>query len=47
MYFHSTIRAVPGGAALGSGFKEIVGVIAALTPRDFYKSMATHADHRI
>ena len=34
-------------AALGFGFEEIVGVVAALTPRDFYKSMTTHADHRI
>lgn len=32
---------------MGFGFEEIVGVIAALTPRDFYKSMTTHADHRI
>jgi len=22
-------------------------VVAALTPKDFYKSMTTHADHRI
>ena len=25
----------------------VVGVIRALTPRDFHKSMTTHADHRI
>jgi motility quorum-sensing regulator/GCU-specific mRNA interferase toxin len=24
-----------------------VGVVAALTPRDFYKSMTTHADRRV
>jgi motility quorum-sensing regulator/GCU-specific mRNA interferase toxin len=42
-----TISALAGGAALGFGFEEIVGVVAALTPRDFYKSMTTHADHRI
>ena len=41
------ISALAGGAALGFGFEEIVGVVAALTPRDFYKSMTTHADHRI
>ena len=29
------------------GFEEIIGVVTALTPRDFYKSMTTHADHRI
>ena len=27
--------------------KEIVGVVAALTPKDFYKSMTPHADHRV
>jgi motility quorum-sensing regulator/GCU-specific mRNA interferase toxin len=36
-----------GGAALGFGFEEIIGVVAALTLRDFYKSMTTQADHRI
>jgi len=41
----TTISALAGGAALGFGFEEIVGVVAALTPRDFYKSMTTHADH--
>ena len=35
------------GAALEFGFEEIVGVVAALTQCDFYKSMTTHADHRI
>ena len=43
----TTVSALAGGAALGFGFEEIVGVVAALTPRDFYKSMTTHADHRI
>ncbi len=32
---------------MGFGFEEIIGVVAALTPRDFYKSMTTHADHRV
>ena len=41
------ISALAGGAALGFGFEEIVGVVAALTSRDFYKSMTTHADHRV
>jgi len=40
------ISALAGGAALGFGFEEIVGVVAALTLKDFYKSMTTHADHR-
>jgi motility quorum-sensing regulator / GCU-specific mRNA interferase toxin len=43
----TTVSALAGGAVLGFGFEEIIGVVAALTPRDFYKSMTTHADHRI
>ena len=43
----TTVSALAGGADLGFGFEEIIGVVAALTPRDFYKSMTTHADHRI
>ena len=43
----TTVSALAGGAALGFGFEGIIGVVAALTPRDFYKSMTTHADHRI
>jgi motility quorum-sensing regulator/GCU-specific mRNA interferase toxin len=43
----TTISAIAGGAALGFGFEEIVGVVAALTPKDFYKSMTTHADYRV
>jgi motility quorum-sensing regulator / GCU-specific mRNA interferase toxin len=43
----ATISALAGAAALGLGFEEVVGVVAALTPKDFYKSMTTHADHRI
>jgi motility quorum-sensing regulator/GCU-specific mRNA interferase toxin len=43
----ATVSALAGGAALGFGFAEIVAVVAALTPRDFYKSMTTYADHRI
>lgn len=41
------MSALTGGAALGFDFKGIVGVVKALTPRDYYKSMTTHADHRI
>ena len=43
----ATFSALAGGAALGFGFEEIVGVVAALTAKDFYKSMTTHADHRV
>jgi len=43
----ATVSALAGGAALGFSFEEIVAVVVALTMRDFYKSMTTHADHRI
>ena len=33
--------------ALGLNFEGMVSVVKALTPQDFYKSMTTHADHRI
>lgn len=43
----STLSALAGGAALGFDFDGIVGVVMALTPADFFKSMTTHADHSI
>ena len=43
----ATMSALAGGAALGFGFDGIVEVVMALAPTDFYKSMTTHADHRI
>ena len=43
----STQSALVGAAAMGFNFEEIVAVIMALTPKDFYKSMTTHADHQI
>ena len=43
----ATMSALAGGAALGFGFDGIVDVLMALAPADFYKSMTTHADHRI
>ena len=43
----STGSALAGGAALGLDFEGIVGVVITLVPSDFYKSMVTHADHRI
>jgi len=43
----TTVSAIAGGSALGFGFEGILGVVAALTPRDFYKSMTAHADHRV
>jgi motility quorum-sensing regulator/GCU-specific mRNA interferase toxin len=43
----ATVSALAGGAALGFDFEAIVGVVMALTSNDFYKSMTTHADHKI
>ncbi|MHB8223210.1 MAG: type II toxin-antitoxin system MqsR family toxin [Desulfurivibrionaceae bacterium] len=43
----STMSALAGGAALGFDFEGIVSIVMALAPADFYKSMTTHADHRI
>ena len=43
----TTVSALAGGAALGFGFEEIIGVVAALTQGDFYKSMTAHADRRV
>ncbi len=42
-----TLSALAGGAALGFDAAAIYGVVMTLTPKDFYKSMTTHADHRI
>lgn len=43
----STKSALTGAAALGFDFEGIVAIVMALTPADFYKSMTTHADHRV
>ena len=43
----ATVSALVGGAALGFDFQGIIGVVVALTTADFYKSMTTHADHRV
>lgn len=43
----TTMSARAGAAAMGFGVDEIVEVVMALTAKDFYKSMTTHADHTI
>ena len=43
----ATKAAREGGAALGFDFDGMLAVILALTTADFYKSMTTHADHRV
>lgn len=43
-----TIKAAREGAvALGFDFEGMLAIVLALTPGDFYKSMTTHADHRV
>ena len=41
-----TITALRGGLELGVTEPEMRQVVRALSRRDFYKSMTTHADHR-
>lgn len=43
----STGSALVGGAAFGFDFEGIVGVVMALAPADFYKSMTTHDNHKV
>ncbi|KQR76647.1 hypothetical protein ASG35_16620 [Burkholderia sp. Leaf177] len=43
----STASALGGAAALGFDFDEMMRVVKALMPSDFYKSMTTYADHRV
>ena len=32
---------------LGFVFSDMLSIVLALTPADFYKSMTTHADHKV
>ncbi|MCQ8128126.1 type II toxin-antitoxin system MqsR family toxin [Methylomonas rivi] len=43
----TTKSAREGAAALGFDFDGMLAVIQGLTPTDFYKSMTTHADHKV
>ena len=42
-----TKSAEVGAAALGLGYLDMLAVVMALTPTDFFKSMTTYADHKI
>lgn len=42
-----TMTAVAGGAAMGFATEEILDVVSSLKTRDLYKSMTSHADHRV
>ena len=43
----TTRAAREGGVALGFDFDGMLAVVMELTKADFYKSMTTHADHRV
>lgn len=43
----TTKAAREGAVALGFDFDGMLAVVLALSPGDFYKSMTTHADHRV
>ena len=42
-----TMTAVAGGAAMGFAADEMLAVVSSLTNRGLYKSMTSHADHRV
>lgn len=42
-----TNSARQGGTAMGFELSQMLEVVMALTPADFYKSMTTHADHTV
>lgn len=43
----ATTSALSGGAAMGFGFEDLIKILMNLRPLDFYKSMTTHADHKV
>lgn len=43
----TTHAARAGANTLGFDYAEMLAVVMALKPADFYKSMTTHADHTI
>jgi len=42
-----TMSALAGAAALELDANGVIDVVMALTPKDFYKSMTSHSDHRV
>ena len=43
----ATHAARVGASELGFALSDMLTVVMALTPADFYKSMTTHADHTV
>lgn len=42
-----TMTAVDGGAAMGFAADEMLDVVSGLTSGNLYKSMTSHADHKV
>lgn len=42
-----TMTAVAGGAAMGFASDEMLDVVSSLTAKNLYKSMTSHADHKV
>ena len=42
-----TMTAVAGGAAMGFASEEMLDVVSSLASRNLYKSMTSHADHKV
>ena len=43
----TTCSAEVGAAQMGFGISDILAIVLALEPADFYKSMTTNADHKV
>jgi len=41
------MTAVAGGAAMGFASEEMLDVLSSLKAKDLYKSMTSHADHKV
>ena len=41
------MTAVAGGAAMGFASEEMLDVVSSLKVKDLYKSMTSHADHKV
>ena len=42
-----TMTAVAGGTAMGFAAEEMLDVVSSLASRNLYKSMTSHADHKV
>ena len=42
-----TMTALAGGAVMGFASEEMLKVVASLAATDLYKSMTSHADHKV